>query len=385
MKANDTFSYIVNNQLTANEQSLARLYLPIMGNDAFALYHYFLAFFDNGQKSYLFSHLLNHLQFGMQVFQESLAILTALDLVAFYYEGNAYKLLLKSPLSVEDFLANDVLSKLLEQRIGERALVALTPVLPNDLTNLSKSFAEVFSDKGEISFKPAKSKIDFDWDNFRSRMQKDGLKFADEQKDLIAIYNLSERFHLNWFATYQLAKETAYQKIIQPKRMLAKKEQKSPEAIAQFSAGEKEIITEVKKYDPQAMLAKLKKAKKAKIVDSERKLIQQLVEQNLLDEVINLLMIYSLGKTDSANLNNNYLLKLANDCAYKGLNSAEAVMAYLRQEPVVAKTKSKAKTKSSQSVPTWSNPNYQNQTSQNEQTKLEALKRNRLDQLRKED
>lgn len=46
-----------------------------------------------------------------------------------------------------------------------------------------------------------------------------------------------------------------------------------------------------------------------------------------MDEVINVIVLYTFNKVDSANLNEKYALKLGNDFSYKEIRSAEAVEA----------------------------------------------------------
>ncbi|MGC4432492.1 helicase loader, partial [Streptococcus suis] len=57
-------------------------------------------------------------------------------------------------------------------------------------------------------------------ESFKRLMQRDGLFFKDEQADVVTLYSIAERYHLNWFDTYQLAKKTAIDGEIAPKRMV---------------------------------------------------------------------------------------------------------------------------------------------------------------------
>ncbi|MGT2926054.1 hypothetical protein [Streptococcus cuniculipharyngis] len=385
MKASDTFSYLKNNYLTIDSQSLVRAYLPLMGSEAFMLYHYFVTFFDNGKGTHQFSQILNHLQVGMQKFQEALALLTALDLVVFYHDGSTYKFWLKQPLPLDDFFANGVLATLLEKRVGHSALLALTPQPPKDLVDLSKTFSEVFSDSGEIEYRPVKSKLAFDLKHFKEQMQKDGLQFANEQEDVLAIYNLSERFHLTWFSAYQLAKETAHNRFIMPKRMLAKKENEQKQSSNNLAKGEKKILEVAQSNTPEMLLSKLKKQRQAEVVSSERDLLNQLAAKQLLDEVINVVMIYSFERSQSANLNQNHVKKIVNELVYKGITRAEDALIYLRFSAYPSNQKKPKSAAREKSIPDWSNPDYKNQTSQKEKEELEAYKRKRLAELRGED
>ena len=75
MRPIEEFSYIKNNKVVLDSDSLTQLYLPVIGNQATALYHYLNAFFDNGAKRHKFSEILNHLQVSMGDLEEALAMI----------------------------------------------------------------------------------------------------------------------------------------------------------------------------------------------------------------------------------------------------------------------------------------------------------------------
>ena len=47
-------------------------------------------------------------------------------------------------------------------------------------------------------------------------MLRDGLQFKDEKADVVKIYSLADKYNMNWFDTYQLAKSTAINGKISP-------------------------------------------------------------------------------------------------------------------------------------------------------------------------
>lgn len=386
MKPTDRFTYLAHNWLSPNQQALHRLYLPIMGPTALALYHYFVTFFDDGAREWSVSHLLDQLQLPAQDLSKALDYLTALSLLELYQESRTgtYLIQLKAPLATEDFLANPAFRALLEKALGTQAVADLEWQVPADLIKLSKSFSAVFSSLVEPD--PSVKKPAFDLVHFKQRMTQDGLRFAKEQDDVLALYDLAERFKLDWLALYQLAKATSYQRVIYPKRILSQKEREGQATVEDLSPQEKALLREVRAHDPEILLAQLKKKYQASLLESERRLIGELVAKNLLDEVINVIIMYSLRKTNSANLNRTYVLKLANDFVFKKINSAEAALIYLRVGPKqTSQTKKPIKQATQSNVPKWSNQDYQNQTSADEKARLEAIKQERLAQLRKED
>ena len=128
MRPIEEFVYVGNQVIVPDQASLMRCYYPIIGGEGYALYQYFVAFYDNGNHRHKFAAILNHLNFGMQPLQEALAVLTAVDLLALYQSPQGFYVIeLKSPLSIEQFLKHAVYSSLLEQKISEPAVDALKP------------------------------------------------------------------------------------------------------------------------------------------------------------------------------------------------------------------------------------------------------------------
>ena len=94
------------------------------------------------------------------------------------------------------------------------------------------SLNQVFPDLAELGSQEdlgLKKKVanDFDLDHFRQLMARDGLRFADEQSDVLNLFAIAEEKKWTWFETYQLAKSTAVSQIISTKRMRGKIAQKT--------------------------------------------------------------------------------------------------------------------------------------------------------------
>ena len=104
----------------------------------------------------------------------------------------------------------------------------------------------------------------------------------------------------------------------------------------------------------------------------------------LLDEVINVIVLYTFNKVDSANLNEKYALKLGNDFSYQEIRSAEAAVEALR-EGSRKSTSKKRETAQNQAtnVPSWSNPDYKEETSQEDLAQLEKIQQEILAKLEK--
>ncbi len=382
MRPIDEFSYVKNNKVLLDSDSLSQLYHPVIGNHAVLLYEYLLAFFDDGIKRHKFSEILNHLQLSMQEVEEALAILTAVDLLVLYQTRDAYVLKLQPALNRETFLANAIYRRLLEQRIGDVAVAELDVVLPDGARDVSKKFSDIFSVDENPKVPKIVSKNHFDLDSFERLMLRDGLQFKDEKADVVKIYSLADKYNMNWFDTYQLAKSTAINGKISPQRMTMQLEQKkmaNNQTKEQFDAKEQVIIREAKQASAKEFLKKIKAPRRAVVTESERKVLEELANMSFLDEVINVMVLYTLNKTQSANINKPYIMKVANDFAYQKITTAEA--AVLKMRSFTKRNKEhKAKAKVTKTnVPEWTAKEYKHVATAEEKEKLEELRRSMLE------
>ena len=382
MRPIDEFSYVKNNKVLLDSDSLSQLYHPVIGNHAVLLYEYLLAFFDDGIKRHKFSEILNHLQLSMQEVEEALAILTAVDLLVLYQTRDAYVLKLQPALNRETFLANAIYRRLLEQRIGDVAVAELDVVLPDGARDVSKKFSDIFSVDETPKVPKIVSKNHFDLDSFERLMLRDGLQFKDEKADVVKIYSLADKYNMNWFDTYQLAKSTAINGKISPQRMTVQLEQKkmaNNQTKEQFDAKEQVIIREAKQASAKEFLKKIKAPRRAVVTESERKVLEELANMSFLDEGINVMVLYTLNKTQSANINKPYIMKVANDFAYQKITTAEA--AILKMRSFTKRNKEhKAKAKLTKTnVPEWTAKEYKHVATAEEKEKLEELRRSMLE------
>ena len=119
------------------------------------------------------------------------------------------------------------------------------------------------------------------------------------------------------------------------------------------------------------------------VTNSEKQILTDLAQRCFMDEVINLMVAYSLGRTRSTNVNREYISKLANDFAFKNILTAEQGLLALRSGYDKKSQQAKADSKKKTNVPSWSNPDYDNQTSQADQAKLDEIRRRALAKLEK--
>lgn len=393
MIPNDRFYFLARNQVAYDSASLIQLYQPIIGPQALMVYDYLVHFWDDGRAEHRFTELLNHLQVGDQVVWQALDVLGAMDLIGLYQQEDHYLIKLLPALDRESFLANGIYRQLLLSRIGEWAVDQLTPALPAGVTELTKRFSEVFTGQGEVYRQPKRSKNQFSLDYFKELMAKEGLQFADETRDVLGLYQLAEQQGLSWFDLFQLAKATAANNRINLSRLTARLTSPQSQPLGQSSLTEKEqaLVRAAKKQSAQDFLASLKQGQQAQVLDSERKLLGELAQTwGFLDEVINVLVLYTIERTQKINLNKTYLQKMANEVAVKQVKTADQALAVLKANQA-AKPKTgpggqaghQAPAKSN--VPAWSNQDYKNETSQEQQAELEAYKKRRLAELGKGD
>ena len=379
MRPNDQFSYMKNNLVSQDTNNLIRLYLPIIGREAVSLYLYCLAFWDNGHQAYTFGHILNHLNMGMEVLKTSFERLSAMNLLELYQGESTYQIKLFSLLSADEFFQHHVYKRLLEKKIGETAVEDLMEGQPQGQP-LARKLSTVFDVEDEVGV-VKKKQSDFDLTNFKRRMAQENLRFADEKEDLLDLFAIAEQQNWTWYETYVLARETAISHVISVKRMKQKLAQKRVDE--KFTQDEQIIIRAAKSKVPMLFLAELKKKRQATITQSERQLLLDLAKIGLLDEVINIVLLLTLNKVDSANLNEKYALKVANDFAYQKVTSAEEAVLKIRernQQSQSRPVKSSQKVAKS-NVPEWSQPDYKNETSAEKQAELEEHKRRLLAKL----
>ena len=386
MKPNDRFSFLKNNRVSQDPTTLVQCYLPIIGQDALSLYLYTLAFWDDGQKEHLFASILNHLNFGMDRLLKAFKILAAFNLVTLYQNGDSYKLAIHPTLSQSDFLRHTVYRTLLEKRIGDTAVSDLRQEAADGealTVHLSQAFPEIeeLASHDETPVK-ADFKNDFDLDHFRQLMARDGLRFQDEQSDVLELFKIADEKKWTWFETYQLAKGTAVSQVISVKRMREKLAQKP--VSSDFSPQEATIIREAKSKTTLEFLAGIKQTRNAGIIQAERDLLKQMANLGLLDEVINVVILLTFNKVDSANLNEKYAMKVANDYSYNKIRSAEEAVLRIREKNQKGQAQKSAKTAPVKTnVPKWSNPEYKNETSEETRLELERKKKEMLARLEK--
>lgn len=162
-----------------------------------------------------------------------------------------------------------------------------------------------------------------------------------------------------------------------------KSEQKVTNTEENYNLTDKEraVVSQAKEKQSMRFLGMIKKSKRAVIVQKERLIIDNLRGMGLSDEVINMIVLFAFNKVDSTNLNENYIMKVANDFNFKRVKSAEEAAICLRN--VKGRRKPKMDEKSNPSnMSSWSNQNYKNTTSNEKRVELEKEKQQLLQKLK---
>ena len=92
------------------------------------------------------------------------------------------------------------------KKIGEAAVRDLLPEKPEG-EKRKVNFASVFGIDGVSTHQ--KKTSSFSLEHFKQLMARDGLRFENEQEDLLVLYAITEEKNWTWYETYLLAKETA--------------------------------------------------------------------------------------------------------------------------------------------------------------------------------
>lgn len=173
-----------------------------------------------------------------------------------------------------------------------------------------------------------------------------------------------------------------FSKILQKFQQL-KTEQKVTKAEENYNLTDQEraVVSQAKEKQSIHFLGMIKKSKRAVIVQKERLIIDNLRGMGLSDEVINMIVLFAFNKVDSTNLNENYIMQVANDFSFKGVKSAEEAAICLRS--VKGRRKPKMDKKSNPSnMSSWSNQNYKNTISNEKRVELEKEKQQLLQKLK---
>jgi replication initiation and membrane attachment protein len=133
-----------------------------------------------------------------------------LHLLDIYEDHGELTLDLQSHLTPETFLADGLYKQLLVAKIGQPALEKLVRETEFSGQKISKKFSEVYrvAEIPETSVIASPTDTTLDLAAFKTAMQDQGVQFANETKDTLALYALADKFDLDWYQLFKIAETT---------------------------------------------------------------------------------------------------------------------------------------------------------------------------------
>ncbi|CAJ1227432.1 replication initiation and membrane attachment family protein [Lactiplantibacillus xiangfangensis] len=379
----------------ADQAVLAELYLPLIGPLAYSLYAALRSLQSSeNELSNRRSHaeLLGVLGADLPSVLSARKKLEATGLLRSYYQedelGAVYVYRLQVPMTALHFFADDLLSILLLDTVGELRYQQLASDFTPASVDLSKAqnvtadLLDVFhidrrkvTNDAPLSVQKARAQLaaqepaeptnpvigddDFDWKLLGQVLKQNyvDLKQVAGSRQLIItesrVYGISE-IEMAKLISEVASLTTGQFDESQLKLLIARRyERPSAPAVAetaapatpakasatvkgQLTAAEQQLVSYAKSTTPYDFLADLKQEKHGFVTSGENRLVHDLVNRGVLPSaVINMLVFYLLQNRELAALNRNLLETVANDWQQHTLTTPEAALAYIktRQQP----------------------------------------------------
>lgn len=377
--------------LSAGEQTiLAELYLPLIGPLAYslsaALRSLQTATLDlSNRRSH--AELLGILNVDLPTVLAARQKLEATGLLRSYYQqddlGEGYLYDLQRPLPAAQFFADDLLSVLLLDTVGELRYQQLadqftpTPLDLKTATDVSANLLDVFHiDSQKVTHVPteiqsvraemATSTVPttpmpdltdeaFDWQVLGQILQQNyvDLKQVASSRQLIMtesrVYGISE-IEMAKLISEVASLTTGQFDESQLKLLIARRYERPTGSTAEqlearaaaasasdtpttkLSTAEQQLVSFAKQQSPHDFLEMLKQEKHGFVTSGENRLVHDLVGRGVLpNAVINMVIYYLLQNRELAALNKNLLETVANDWQQHDIMTPEAALAYLRE------------------------------------------------------
>ena len=347
----DSFKIVLASPLTSeDEQILTFLYQPLIGIDAFSIYHLFLSLVKPGQfasDDAIHAELFNQLNIDLPRLFHGRVKLEGLGLLAVYVREHQQRRQfiyeLNAPLKAQDFFNDDVLSLLLLERVGERRYQQLSArfALPNldttGFTEVTKKFLDVYTfheealtsqnkvlEENKANFPVTSAKAlsavssSFDWPYFLSLL--DGLyvdKTQVESELRETIFTLHQLYGINELTMKQFVEreidfvtnkvdlnklrqqviQTYHQEQKQHTRVVEQAEAQLSESdqaqrrrntlqLDGFNAGEIDVISASETYPPMIYMTAIRKQKGGFITNNERWALENIVKKSGLPDSV---------------------------------------------------------------------------------------------------
>lgn len=396
--------FIVHNQQYISEHDrtmLNDIYMPILGSVAVSIYIYL---HDSSRKFKpleirMHSEIIDEMNMTLSMFSSELEKLEAVGLVKTYVNDDAHidQLIyeVKQPLTAAEFFNDPMLSMFLYTKVGSELFNKKReywkyPKLPDNITDVSRKFTEVFSNISLESFKLPDDHYEGKNHSTGSNVEQDDFDFevlfthlrgtfVDRkfftQSVRENIVKLSELFHLNAYEMKKIiVKSTDKSKGIDLNilRRAAldyyRHEKEDEKVIPEDTPTNEDYFTSLDRISPVTRIRQLRNNNPSR---SDELIVTRLVtETNLNNGVINVLLEYALMQKDGQ-LFDNYVFTIARDWESKGYQTAEeakdAALAFYNNQ---SKNKSNYRVKRQIVEPKW----FNDQTKESSNQKLHNKK-----------
>ena len=346
--------------------ALTRLYLPIVGMDAFALYTFFTMLEVN--ETHGFKKVMDALGFpGFSFLESALHKLEGVGLMEkYYHEEKGYYFHISIPLDISSFFTYPVLEEFLVEKIGSLEVQKLkqqtTLKQPASFKNITKRFDEVYEKQERRIVHPfisrfytkVKETIRLDPANFDYILFKMSFDIEMLDPNILDDEKLKQTI-LNLAFTYQFSEKEMQDVIIQTiqvekditfaglkkhaKRVFDQKKQ----APKEFVTKEPDIFTNSATDDETFQLLQLLESTEPSVLlgkyanmapsSSELETIHLLMENTPFSYgMINLMILHVLQEKDGVLPKYAYFEKIANTWARKKIKTAKEALDLLNKE-----------------------------------------------------
>ncbi|MGX4686120.1 replication initiation and membrane attachment family protein [Vagococcus sp. JNUCC 83] len=390
LKPKDTFEVHYYSLLNGEDMRVLNLlYQPIIGGNALVLYQHLITNATMFKEPTRHFTLQDMMSYSLQEVSEARVKLEAIGLVKTYVrkkdDGYHYIYFLENILPPHVFLSDDALCLMLLDRVGEErfnSLIELFKPKKIDLdgyTNITSNYVDVFhisqerlvqensilsTASNEMKHVPSTKKTvpetdSFDWQFFLDSIS--GLKLDQDFLDnefkpivltvhgLYGINELEMSQHVKFctdYVTNQIDVKAFKHRIYKQYHQLNQSSQPN-KSVNQpvtytmqqldrhkndlkhqgFTTPEIEVIVSCEKIPPLVFLKAIKEQKNGFVAQNERWTIENLKTQSPLpDEVINMLIHYSLVVLDNPSINQNMVNTIANDWAQHKITKASEAL-----------------------------------------------------------
>lgn len=418
--------------------SLSRLYLPLIGRDAFALYMTLLSQSMVKNPEQVTSHdtLFQATSLNGAPFRKARERLEGMVLLKTFvknsYEfGKEYFYRLKMPLSFSQFFAEPLFSGMLLNQVGQRAFDLLVEDYQrfsaevSGMEDVSKKFMEVYTfdlnvlNKEDERLHKARQKtvlegpeVNFDIEFFQQMMRKQGLSFSSDKQDIERLKSLHSLFGFTEVELLNEAKNFARAGVVldisklnehlkEKELNISRKQMENNEEGLQqnlFSAVELKVIDEARNLSPMDYLKNIYQQKGGMVTKSELELLTDLDKEltrrgqkfgnKIKIEAINVLINYVLVIQRHSSLPRNYVFTILDDWMQKGVTDAPSAVLHLREMVETQKMRKKKKYDNSRSfgkkvekIPEWMKEVSKKEDSGKNPT---TVSKEEVEQLRKE-